>query len=126
MLRAFVVLLCLGPWIWTTHAQAQCGDSTCLTASTRPLTVTLSESNLLDSVLSSLLGVSVDLTAGDYQVLAAADLSVGDLLDVLSVELALGTPQAVLDAEITVAQLLDAAATVATIDHHRSRACSSC
>jgi uncharacterized membrane protein len=105
--------LLVGSCLLTSSVRAQCEDSTCLSAGTRPITVSLPRANMLDAVLSSLLGVGVDLAPGDYEALATADLALGDLIAQLQADLTLGSPMAVLNAAITLEQLLDAAASVA-------------
>lgn len=105
--------LCLGLGALAERAHAQCDDNTCLSAGIKPGTVSSSTGNLLDAVLSSVLGVTLDLSEGQYGALAGLDLSIGELLDALAVQLSLTTPGEVLAADLTIEQLLDAAASVA-------------
>jgi hypothetical protein len=69
-------------------AQAQCGDAACVRASTTTASVSSSQSELLDSQLSSMLGLplgqTVDLTAADYQALANANLNLSALTQALN------------------------------------------
>ncbi|HEX5656418.1 MAG TPA: hypothetical protein VFX59_04450, partial [Polyangiales bacterium] len=68
--------------------EAQCGDAACVRASATTATVSSSQSELLDSTLSSMLGLplgqTVDLTAGDYQALANANINLGAVTQALN------------------------------------------
>ena len=90
------------------YAQATpgCAAGACVT--TGPRLADVNEDELLDSLLGSLIGTDLDLDVLDYQGLASADVTLGEL------QLALGaaTPDALLEEPITINELLAALNTI--------------
>jgi uncharacterized repeat protein (TIGR01451 family) len=107
---SLLVLTLLLALLTTEPAYAQaapgCAAGACVTTGSRLTDV--NEDELLNSLLGSLIGTELDLDVLDYQALADADVTLGEL------QLALGTatPNALLEEPITINELLAAINTV--------------
>ena len=95
---------------------AQNGCLTCASLATYPqlASVNTNDGALTELILGSLLGTSVNLTALNWQGLAQGDVAVLEMLEILQAQLGLSSPEAVLNANLTLAQILNAAATAAS------------
>jgi uncharacterized repeat protein (TIGR01451 family) len=108
---AFIVLLG-APML----ARAQgCIDHACVTVGSNLVNVDTTQSELLDSLLTSLLGegTQVDVSVGNYNELLNGSIGLVDLLNELQVDLGLQSPGEVLTTGITLGELLQAAISVA-------------
>lgn len=111
------ILLCALVTIgWPLMARAQgCTAGACLTVGSNLANVDTAQSELLDSLLNSLLGdgSNVDLSVGNYNELLNGGIGLLDLLETLQIDLGLQSPGEVLTADITLGELLEAAIDVA-------------
>lgn len=107
-LSLFILLTLILGFVTFERAAAQvtpgCAAGACASSGTRLASVDEDDSELLNGVLGSMLGTDLDISAADWQALASADLTLGDL----QVALGAATPEEVLAEPITIAELLDA------------------
>lgn len=92
------------------EAQDHCGGHACASAGTRLLSVSSERSAMLNALLSSLTGSSVNLSVADYNALAAADLKLDGFLAALQAELSIVNYEDILAADVTLATVFEAAA----------------
>lgn len=71
------------------------------------LSIDTEQGALLDAVLGSMLGTSLNLTAIGWQGLADASLNLVDLLDLAKLELGVGSVDELLNSDLSLLQLLD-------------------
>ncbi len=84
-----------------------------VSAGTRLASVDSTQGALLNAVLGSLTGSTLNLTALDYNGLANSQVNGGDLVNSLQMQLGLATPSQALATNITLAQLFAASANAA-------------
>ncbi|MFT4190288.1 MAG: hypothetical protein QM617_02060, partial [Comamonas sp.] len=100
-------------------ALARSGDPLAqLNIRTTLATVSTSQSILLNALVGGLLGGSIDLSVGSWQGLVDADVSLLDYLDALAIKLGVtvGDYDTLLETDVTVGQLLEVLADVASQD----------
>jgi uncharacterized repeat protein (TIGR01451 family) len=92
-----------------------CIDHACVSVGANLVTIDSTQSELLDSLLTSLLGdgTAVDVSAGNYNELLNGRIGLLDLLGELQVDLGLQSPGEVLTTNLTLGDLLQAAINVA-------------
>ncbi len=89
------------------QAQEGCIEAACVSTTGRLASVDAEDSELLNPLLAALLGdeSALTLSVADYQALAAAEVTLGDLLEGLRLETGAATPSEVLTGTITLANL---------------------
>jgi hypothetical protein len=100
-----VSLAWLTLFAWNTRAHAQCGDGACVHAGSSPTTVSSTQSQMIDSTMSSLLGSNVDLQQAQHQALSNASVNVNSLLATLQSNGLANSASAALTQPLTVTQL---------------------
>lgn len=95
------------------HAAGGCVSAVCLSTGAQLDNIDDEQAALLNALLGNLLAADVELTAAEWNSMAAADITLGDLLTAIQADLALGDAAQALSADLTMAQLLDASANVA-------------
>jgi uncharacterized repeat protein (TIGR01451 family) len=113
-LRSFIAVLGLLAALlaWTMPAQA-CTSAACLTAGPRLASISSTRGPLLNALLNTLGGGSINLSAADWSSIAAGEVSLARTVSALQTTLSVSTPQQALAANATVAQIVGAMATAA-------------
>ncbi|MDQ7989685.1 MAG: hypothetical protein REI09_08635 [Candidatus Dactylopiibacterium sp.] len=111
---ALALGVCLG--LAGAPAQAVCTQGACVTAGSRLASVDSTRGPMLNAVLGSLLGTSLNLTVADWNALATSNINLASLINALQVQTSTATPAAALGASTTVAGLINAAANAASAD----------
>jgi uncharacterized repeat protein (TIGR01451 family) len=101
---------------------AACTAGGCVSAGPRLASVSSTRAPLLNALFSTLGGGTVNLTAADWNTVAAGDVSLVKTLSALQVATNTSTPAAALAANATVAQVVGAMATAAQGDGQTSLA----
>ncbi|MDX1541243.1 MAG: hypothetical protein R3349_07535, partial [Geminicoccaceae bacterium] len=91
-------------------AAAGCTEGACFGVSGAIVTVDSTRGALLNAVLSTLLGSSINISVGTWTGIADGSVDLAGLIDALQVDLDLAGPDQVLAADVSVLQLLDATA----------------
>jgi hypothetical protein len=105
---AFAVGLSWLSLITAEVVHAQCGDAACVHAGTTAASISNSQSQMLDSQMSSLLGTPIDLTPVQQQSLSNTNVNVQQLLQAIQADGLANSTADALTTPLTVAQLTDA------------------
>jgi uncharacterized repeat protein (TIGR01451 family) len=104
--RWLTILLCTCSFLTAIDARAACTvTGACVSAGPRLASVDTAQSALLNPLLGSLLGTSLNLTALDWNTLAQGDVNLLGFLDKLRLQTNVSSPTQALNANVTLGQI---------------------
>ncbi|MET0382343.1 MAG: hypothetical protein ABW032_02870 [Burkholderiaceae bacterium] len=112
--KRFVAALALLAAAAAPQLAAACTAGGCVMAGPRLASVSSSQGVLLNTLLGSLTGSTVSLSALDWNALAGGNVSLVQTISALQTTLGVSTPQAALNAPVSVAQIAGSASTAAS------------
>lgn len=115
--HTFVAFLMVMPTVFSVNAQnTGCQQTGCARFSYGLASVNSEQGVLLNALVGGLLGGNISLTAGEWNNLAQADISLQEFLEALRLEAGSGSTSEVLNADVTLLQIIDAVASVLQTD----------
>ena len=123
-LRRLVMALVLPLLVLSTPVANACTGGGCVVAGPRLLSINSSQGALLNALLGSLLGSSVNLNVLDWNGIATGNVSLLNTINALQTTLGVATPATALNTPITIAQLTSALSTAASQAGNTSLAAS--